>query len=55
MPANAVSINGAFEYIVGDSKMEELLAWLGANSYEGRREINASENEGTPVLPPSSS
>ena len=31
MPGNQVVINSAIKYYVGDSKMEELLAWLDSN------------------------
>jgi len=31
MPSNSIKINNSIEYYVGDSKMEELLAWLEEN------------------------
>ncbi len=31
MPGNQIVINGGIKYYVGDSKMEELLAWLDGN------------------------
>jgi len=31
MPGNQVIINNGIKYYVGDSKMEELLAWLDNN------------------------
>ena len=31
MPGNQIVINSEIKYYVGDSKMEELLTWLGSN------------------------
>ena len=33
MPSNCISINGREEYIVSDSKMDNLIGWLEANGY----------------------
>jgi len=41
MPGNQIVINGAIEYYVGDSKMDELLAWLDNNGI--KKETEASE------------
>lgn len=41
MPANQIVINKAIEYYVGDSKMEELLAWMDANGIKRETEADA--------------
>ena len=42
MPGNQIVINKGIEYYVGDSKMEELLSWLGENGVKISEE---SDNE----------
>jgi hypothetical protein len=44
MPGNQIAINGVIEYYVGDSKMDELLAWLDNNGIKQEAEANA-QNE----------
>jgi len=37
MPGNTITINGAAEYYVGDSKMENLLTWLKKNGHKTKK------------------
>jgi hypothetical protein len=46
MPGNQVVINNGIKYYVGDSKMEELLAWLEINGIKQEAETE-DENEDT--------
>ena len=41
MPGNQIIINNAIKYYVGDSKMEELLAWLDNNGIKQGEETDA--------------
>ena len=34
MPGNIININSSIEYYVGDSKMDELMAWLNKNGFK---------------------
>ncbi len=41
MPANQIVINRVIKYYVGDSKMDELLAWLDNNGIKQEAKANA--------------
>jgi len=41
MPGNQIVINKGIEYYVGDSKMEELIAWLDNNGIKKESEPDA--------------
>jgi len=44
MPGNRIVVNGAIEYYVGDSRMDELLAWLDHNGIKQGAKTDA-QNE----------
>ncbi len=39
MPSNDVLVNGSIEYMVGDSKMDELMEWLDTNGKKQKQTI----------------
>jgi hypothetical protein len=45
MPGNQIVINKGIEYYVGDSKMEELIAWLDSNGIKKGIEPDAELQE----------
>jgi len=40
MPANIILINGVMEFIVPDSKMKKLIAWLSKNASSKPQEVD---------------
>ncbi len=48
MPGNQIVINKIIEYYVGDSKMDELLAWLDNNGIKQGEETDAERGDTKP-------